>query len=145
MSTLGEGLLIHLFNSETRPRALSGAWGPKPPSLWPCTPWFRGTVHIIHCWWDYTAAPVISLMYRIYKNDTNELIYKTERLTNRKHRFNSWSGKISYTAEQLSLGSRAHKLQPLKPQCPRAHSLKQKKPRQWEARTSEPESRPHSP
>ena len=140
-----EGLLIHVFNVETRPRAPSGAWGPKPPSPVAMHSLDQGYSTHHPLLMGHTAAPVISLTYRIYKNDTNELIYKTERLTNRKHRFNPWSGKISHTAEQLSPCSRAHELQLLKPQSPGACSPKQKKPRQWEARKSQLGSRPHSP
>ena len=38
----------------------------------------------------------------------------------------------------------AHVLQLLKPAGPRAHALQQEKPPQWETRTPQLESRPHS-
>ena len=67
----------------------------------------------------------------------------------RGHRFKPWSGKTPRDAEQLSpcaqllsLRSRAHKPQVLRPcvttsevRAPRARALQQEKPPQWEART----------
>ena len=82
----------------------------------------------------------------------------------RRHRFNPWSGKTLYTAEQLSpctttiepvleslgggncwahvLQSWVHVPQPLKPVQPRACAQQQEKPLQWEARAPQLDSSP---
>ena len=68
----------------------------------------------------------------------------------RGHWFQPWSGKVPRALEQLSLciataeATRAQVLQLLKPADPRAHALQQEKPLQWQTRTPQLESRPHS-
>ena len=106
--------------------------------------WFS-TISVIH---HYHLQITGYWVYKLQNHLKSQFLYLSDYDNNhfcsicqcRRHRFDSWSGKISHAADQLkpelqllSLCSRAHDPQQLKPLCPRTRALQQKKSQQGEA------------